>query len=351
MKTAIIVPIYNVEKYLCECINSILKQNNKNFELILVDDGSTDGSGQICDGYQKEKSGIPIKVIHKKNGGLVSAWKQGVSAMSNECTHILFIDPDDWISEGYLNFLQKEYLKCHADVIITSVTKVRNTSKELIRFPIPNGVYTSKNIQNVYAHFLNNNGFFTRGLPVNRWGKLIKKSLVIKNMHYVPNDVTFAEDLNLIFPIIISSSKIDIIQDSPETYYYRIRKDSMLRGYDKNMWNSVKKVYKKLMLISINSDISVLVQQVYKDYVGAIDLCYKNNLENTRGIKEALNFIDILRTDVMFNEALHYENLEHYSIIDKIIMSAINTKSKFSQFLFFCLLKEMKILRNTFSRA
>lgn len=71
---SIIVPVYNVEKYLCRCIDSILEQTIKNYELILVDDGSTDNSGKICDDYQKKNE--QIIVIHKENGGLSSARKQ-----------------------------------------------------------------------------------------------------------------------------------------------------------------------------------------------------------------------------------------------------------------------------------
>lgn len=350
MKTAIIIPIYNVKEYLSTCINSVLNQSNRDFELILVDDGSTDGSEKICDGYLKENSDVEIKVIHKKNGGLVSAWKEGVLNISTETTHILFIDPDDWISTGYLDFLHKNYLKTSADVITTSISRVHNAKIDMIRFPIANGLYTSKNMNYIYSHFLNNGGFYTRGMPINRWGKLLKKELVIDNMHYVPNDVTFAEDLNLIFPIIINSSTIEIIQDSKETYYYRIRNNSMLRKYNENMWDSVTKVYKNLRSISINTNISKLTRQVNKDYVGAVDLCYKNNLENPKGTKSALDFIDVLHSDNMLKISLNDTDLEYYSYIDKMVILAIKTKSKFLQKSLFYILKGMKKMRNVFSR-
>ena len=350
MKTAIIVPIFNVEKYLNNCIDSILRQSNRNFELILVDDGSTDGSGKICDKYLKSKLDVVIKVIHKKNKGLVSAWKKGVSSISKDCTHILFIDPDDWISDSYLNFLHECYLKSNADIIVTSITRVHGENRTLVKFPIANGVYTSEHIDTIYSHLLNNGGFFTRGLPVNRWGKLLRKELVLENMHYVSDDVTFAEDLNLFFPMIIKSSIIEVIQDSSESYYYRIRKDSMLRKYDANMWNSINKVYEVLMSISTTTNNLKLIQQVNKDYVGAVNLCYKNNLENTNGLKNALKFIKLLHTNSMFINALKDVDLREYSYIDRGVISAIKTNNKITRICFFYILKEMKIVRNTFLR-
>ena len=90
---SIIVPVYNVCDYLKDCIDSILAQSFTDFELILVDDGSTDGSGEICDEYVKRDS--RIRVIHKGNGGVVSARKAGVAAAKG--LYVGYVDGDDWI--------------------------------------------------------------------------------------------------------------------------------------------------------------------------------------------------------------------------------------------------------------
>lgn len=100
---SIIVPIYNVEKYLPRCIGSILNQNFEEFELILVNDGSTDNSGKICDIYAKKDK--RIKVIHKKNGGVSSARNSGIRAATGE--YIGFVDPDDYIDKNmYTNLYE-----------------------------------------------------------------------------------------------------------------------------------------------------------------------------------------------------------------------------------------------------
>lgn len=99
MTFSIIIPVYNVEKYLNECVDSVLNQKNVDYEIILVDDGSTDNSGQICDEYLKKHSNV--SVIHKVNGGLSDARNAGLE--SAEGDYILFVDSDDKIEENSLS--------------------------------------------------------------------------------------------------------------------------------------------------------------------------------------------------------------------------------------------------------
>lgn len=98
---SIIVPVYNVERYLCECINSIINQKVKNWELILVDDGSTDRSNSICDNYAIKDN--RIRVIHKQNGGVSSARNIGIEVAKGEW--LVFVDADDWIDENFLTLI------------------------------------------------------------------------------------------------------------------------------------------------------------------------------------------------------------------------------------------------------
>lgn len=101
---SVIIPIYNVEKYLSDCVESVLKQTYTDLEIILVDDGSQDASGQICDDYAKQDS--RVQVIHKKNGGLSSARNAGIDQATGQ--YFFFLDSDDWIAENALELLYKE---------------------------------------------------------------------------------------------------------------------------------------------------------------------------------------------------------------------------------------------------
>ncbi len=141
-KISIIVPVYNVEKYLCRCVDSILTQELKPIQIILVDDGSTDSSGEICDTYAKAHSNI--KVIHQKNSGLSAARNTGLLNSNGE--YILFVDSDDYISADACTSLYECALKYKCDIVAADVIGVTNTesSTELCRKLPANTVFTGK---------------------------------------------------------------------------------------------------------------------------------------------------------------------------------------------------------------
>ena len=111
---SLIVPVYNIQNYLSRCIDSILAQTYRDFELILVDDGSTDGSSEVCDYYGKQDK--RIVVIHKQNGGLVSARKAGIASARGE--YAGFVDGDDWIEPQMYQRLIETAMKCQADIVL-----------------------------------------------------------------------------------------------------------------------------------------------------------------------------------------------------------------------------------------
>ena len=108
---SVIVPIYNVENYINRCLNSIINQTYKNLQIILVDDGSTDDSGKVCDKYALKDS--RIKVIHQKNSGPVRARKTGLEASTGE--YIGFVDSDDWIEPNMYEEMLNNLIQTNAD--------------------------------------------------------------------------------------------------------------------------------------------------------------------------------------------------------------------------------------------
>ena len=103
---SVIVPVYNVESYLSKCVESIKDQSYSNIEIILVDDGSTDSSGKLCDEFVKSDG--RIKVLHKVNGGVSSARNLGIDICHGE--YITFVDSDDWVEQNYIEVLLNEIL-------------------------------------------------------------------------------------------------------------------------------------------------------------------------------------------------------------------------------------------------
>lgn len=125
---SVIIPVYNVEKYISECIESILGQTYKKLEIILVDDGSSDNSGKICDEYS-EKDGR-IKVIHKENGGLSDARNTGMSAASGE--YLIFVDSDDYMIHDGIEYLYNLIIENNAQLVIGGVEKFRDDTRQVI---------------------------------------------------------------------------------------------------------------------------------------------------------------------------------------------------------------------------
>ena len=134
MKVSIIVPIYNVERYLEPCIESILSQTYENFELILVDDGSPDQCGIICDKYATQDS--RIKVIHKENQGLGMARNTGLDYATGE--FVCFVDSDDWLEPYAIEYWIRAQRNYDADIVMCNYQK-RNDNKEVLyRYEIRN---------------------------------------------------------------------------------------------------------------------------------------------------------------------------------------------------------------------
>lgn len=133
---SVIVPVYKVEPYLRQCVDSILGQTFRDFELILVDDGSPDGCPAICDEYAEKDS--RVKVIHKENGGLSSARNAGLDVAKGK--YIAFVDSDDWIHPEMLETMQNRMQQHHADVAVCGVESVYEDDSRIVHHPLTDAV-------------------------------------------------------------------------------------------------------------------------------------------------------------------------------------------------------------------
>lgn len=214
-KISVIVPVYNVEKYVHRCIDSIINQTYKDIEIILVDDGSTDKSGEICDDYAKLDT--RIKVIHKKNGGLSDARNIGIENSTGE--YISFVDSDDYIHYDMIKCLYINIKEYKANISICGYEKTYCDNMKNI------GAVELKDIQclnNVEAIHL----LFDENLDSNfvvAWGKLYQRKL-FKDIIYPINKIH--EDEFTTYKLLYTSKKI--VYDSTQLYYYYQRNDSIM---------------------------------------------------------------------------------------------------------------------------
>lgn len=214
---SVIVPIYNVEMYLNNCIESIVNQKYNNLEIILVDDGSTDKSFNLCDIWASKDS--RIKVIHKKNGGLSDARNAGLKIAQGE--FIAFVDSDDWIDDIFLQKLYLAILQSNADIAECSVKFVDEDGKPIKERNVKNG-YTILNKKEALQALILENGVYQTV-----WNKLYRRS-VIKDIFFEVGRCN--EDEFWTYKVIDNAEFMILVNNS--MYNYRQRQSSIMgRGY------------------------------------------------------------------------------------------------------------------------
>lgn len=229
VKISVIVPVYNVEKYLRRCIDSILAQTFENFELILVDDGSSDGSPAICDKYAKEDR--RVKVIHKKNAGVSAARNDGIKKARGK--FIYFCDSDDYIRPGLLKNAYEAAIREEADCVYFNCSfdtkecpkmgRIGNTEYEA-------GVYTLETKEDIFDYLIRsilNIRDKKAGWSV--WSRLFKKKIIKRNKIYFCETCNgFAEDMAFVLEYTMFSRKIVGLKNS--YYVYRQRPGSVMQN-------------------------------------------------------------------------------------------------------------------------
>ena len=216
MLFSIIVPVYNIENYLDKCLDSILRQETTDYEIILVDDGSTDSSSSICDKRCQERAD-KISVIHKANSGQSDARNMGIMAANGD--YLVFVDGDDYLESNALTLLEKA-TKENTDVILSSgyYKNHNNTEKKCCSFP----VIESKRLDGVEALTLSSK----IGANWNPWGKAFSRRFWLEVGLMFPSGRRW-EDFAVIDQVIIQASSVSVV--SP-FYHYVVRKGSTINS-------------------------------------------------------------------------------------------------------------------------
>lgn len=323
---SIIIPVYNVEQYIAKCIESILNQTNSDWELILINDGSTDRSGEICDKYAINNK--KIKVIHQTNRGVSKSRNTAINIANGE--YLCFVDSDDWVDPNFLEDFKTNVYK--ADFYFSGAL-----------YDINNKVYSYKNYKESYCKNIQqikdvffNQKLFSNGYP---WGKLFKTQIIKNNNLQFNEQLSIHEDHIFVFQYFSYINSLYITNSSGYHYLVFDNSGRKLSG------RLIK--YDALILSSKNFALSVNMLKQKWDLTKE-----QNNFLNQQFIFSKR--LEAIRSLILQNKPQHFTTeqkfwLENpYSGInrkEKIILRILRSKSKIKYFILYILIHILELNR------
>jgi glycosyltransferase involved in cell wall biosynthesis len=222
---SIVVPVYGVEDYIAQCIESLLSQTYKRIEVILVNDGSLDRSGEICERYASLDR--RLRVVHKRNGGLVSARKAGVAVATGQ--YLGFVDGDDWVGSDFFGYLYDCAVSASADLVISGHIREFLGKQEMIAPRSPVGVYDrARVLEALLPTAIYNGVFFQHGVSTYVWNKLFKRQEASRFIDEIDEEIVMGEDAALTYPYLASCTRVVVCK--PGSYFYRQRSNSIVKS-------------------------------------------------------------------------------------------------------------------------
>ncbi|HCT92616.1 MAG TPA: hypothetical protein DF613_14740 [Lachnospiraceae bacterium] len=265
---SVIVPVYNAEKYISQCVNSILQQKHLALEIILVDDGSLDESGTICDLFAKKN--YCVKALHIKNGGIAKARYEGIKIAKGRW--VTFVDADDWISE---NAYRDICFEDDCDIVVTGICEYTNDGREIMHMPyFKEGIYEREEIvSEIIPIMLWNSRENTWALDPSLCTKFFRRKDIQKQLEKVSKvGSDFGEDSMVIYPMMFQVDRIRILKKI--YYFHRLRPSGVLPPYiiDEEFIPKLYKVYEYLK--------DEFRKTAYWDFMkGQLDCFFINSIE------------------------------------------------------------------------
>ena len=308
---SVIVPVYNTEKFLKKCLLSLINQSYHNLELVIVNDGSTDGSGEICEDFKKKYRNI--KYIYQNNGGVSSARNKALKMCNGE--FITFVDSDDWVESDYCEKLYNSIIKNNSDIALCGFNKIYDSKKEKCSFSKDN-VYSSS----IYAKYiLNPQTGFGMVAP-----KLIRKEIIDNEFD---SKLRIGEDALFMLQLAKNVKIVNYLDEC--LYNYRINSDSAVRKFNpyyvEMVHDSMNQMHKyindsdkfKVENINIYNYITYHIFLIIINYC-----CHPKNDNSLKSIKEVCNI-------PLFKQSIKKSNYENLSISRKAFLFFMKRKLYF----------------------
>lgn len=245
-KISIIVAVYKAEAYLQKSIASVLSQSFRDFELLLIDDGSPDNSGKICDTFAKQDS--RVRVFHKQNGGVSSAREMGVNQACGE--YIIQLDPDDWVDSDMLEEMYKYATKIKVDMVVCDYWVEYTDGRSIYKNQKPTALNADAMLYDL----------FEGRLSGSTWNKLIKRECYLFSDAKFPVGVNYCEDLYVISMMLKHNIKVGYL---PKAFYHYIRginSESLVYYYNDEVMLADLKLYELISVGLGNHNVGALAK-------------------------------------------------------------------------------------------
>lgn len=339
-KVSLIVPVYKVENYINQCLDSLINQTLKDIEIILIDDGSPDNSGKICDEYSRNDH--RIKVIHKENGGVSAARNDGIKEATGD--YIMFLDSDDWAEENMCEVAYNAIVEKKVDMaFFTHYTNYSN--KEILENKMPKSFYYDKKediekiqlivINDKYVKLIDNSLSYS-GFTA-PWSKIFSRKFIQENNILYNLNVKGIFDDGL-FVLECLEKANNIYFENVSLYHYRIIDSSIMRSYNPNKIQIYNTIFDELKLFANKykkSDMffEVCCSRAVINLTIVLDICFFNKLNKTP-YKEKSQQIKKLLNSKDYSEAIQKTNSKFLSKKQKVYFKLFEKNNVFLMYLF-----------------
>lgn len=302
-KISVIVPVYNKEAWLRACVDSILSQNYRNMEVILVDDASTDGSGGICDSYGKKER---VKVIHQENGGPTAACVAGMQAADGD--YYLFVDSDDYVEPDMVSGMVSHLTGVKGEIVCCNHLLEKQKKTVPVYSAARPGVYEKEGLETqIKARLI---GQERKVIPLSRCMKLCEKSVFEGNEAYYDYGIRFGDDSHMMYPALLNSSRVVILKDALY-YHYRYVEGSIIHRYDEGIYESLQRLMTSLKKAALEKQAPDAETALDREYCYMLLYVLKNELRNPdRGYKARIRriFTEAENRELLLNTPLYLQD-------------------------------------------
>lgn len=328
---SIIVPVYNVETYLDECVNSLLNQTYKNIEIILINDGSTDRSLEICNKYKLLDN--RIRVINKSNEGLGLTRNVGLDNINGK--YVTFIDSDDYVDNDLIKNLYNGIRKNNADTCIAGFKRVNDAGEVLYRETYDNIVYTNEEcINDLLVRMLGSSPSKSDSIRMSVWNVLFSVDIIKENgLKFVSEREIISEDI--IFDIDYYQHAKKVVLINTASYNYRVNDSSLTNKYRQDRFYKSKilynELYERINKIYKNIEPTYRIQRLYFVY---IKTCIHQENVKISGLKyrQAISNIKKICYDNQIQEIIKTYPINKLKLKQKLFLLFI--KYRFSVLLY-----------------